>query len=213
MAKFIHLLLLGLICCSAQANVLENESQGFPIDLQGIEGWHGARLIRYEKYGQAQCGVSFQLGFGSKKSEMDFLNYFTSHARQIQNGATCDILPMRYGVLNQLRLQAIEKQNSEAAISLLYAGASTTPFDLDGEVAETYTEDYLLPVLEKFVNLKKIVTENKMEHIANRICSEVSWRKDVGDKSALKRIKHVIARLRDVGVKNLANKINQMCSV
>jgi hypothetical protein len=213
MSRLASYLLLLLVTSYAQADVGGDGSINFPSDLVGMDGWHGVRVIKSEKYGQPQCDASFPNDFGSRKEEIEFLNYFIAHGRQIQDESNCDILSMKYGVLDQLRLLAIQKQQSNAANLLLYYGTPTMPFHLDGEVAETYTESYLLPVLEKFVKLNGLLTNDKTEMLARKICSEVSWRQDVKDAKMLARIRRMVDHLYTIGAKHLAEKIHQTCNI
>jgi len=112
-----------------------------------------------------------------------------------------------YQALNQLLRLVVDKQNPAAANLLLYSGTAKTPFNLDGEAAEGYTEHYLIPVLEKFDKLNTVLDQARESVIAKSICANLQWRDDIKDPVFKKRIQVLVRRLNAKGMGRFAREI------
>ena len=114
-----------------------------------------------------------------------------------------------YQALNQLLRLATVKQNPEATRLLLHSGTAETPFSLDGEVAEGYTEQYLVPVLEKYEGLETVLDQARESVIAADICADLQWREDGKDTEYKKRIQVLVGRLNTKGMGRIVREIER----
>ena len=183
----------------------------YPTTLADMKDWHGIKVMRSQSNGRMNCSISFLPSFGMMEEERNLLIYMVSQNAVVRSQTDCWISPDDvYQALNQLLRLVVEKQNSAAANLLLYSGTAETPFNLDGEVAEGYTEDYLIPVLEKYEKLDTALDQARESVIAKNICADLQWRKDIKDTKFKYRIKMLIEQLNAKRMGRLARRI-QTC--
>lgn len=213
--KVALLVLLLLVSCErspkSEGNSGAATSSGFPTTISAMDGWHGLRVTKSTVYGQPQCNLKFPRRFGQTPEERRLLTYVVSQNMQINEQADCDTILLLYKALDQLRSLAMQEQDRNAAYLILHSGASDMPFNLDGEVAEAYFESYMLPVLEKYRNLRSVLDDKTETDISKDICADVGWWKEVKNVKAIKRIQRLTKVLASSGSKGLVEKIHKTC--
>jgi hypothetical protein len=142
---------------------------------------------------------------------MDLLIFLITRSVEIRSKTDCWISPNDvYAALSQLLVLAVNNQDATAAHVLLYEGTIQAPFNLDGEVAESYTGEYIIPVLEGFQGLSTVLDQSREDIIAKGICANLLWYKDNQDTSLKTRIETLIMKLNERGMGRLAGQI-QAC--
>ncbi|HEX5055526.1 MAG TPA: hypothetical protein VFX02_03425 [Gammaproteobacteria bacterium] len=181
---------------------------GYPLRLSDVEGWRNVHVKHVTLDGMPVCDVLFPENFGIAEEEREYLEYLVSQDSGIQGDLNCYVFPNNaYKALDQLLHLSIEKQDVNAARIILNKGSKEMPFGLDGEVAESYLESYLMPLLEKFEKLDLVLDKSSEDSAVKSICSNLEWRIDVHDSGFVGRV-HVLAdRLRARGLKSLASAI------
>lgn len=81
------------------------------------------------------------------------------------------------------------------------------PFELDGEALESYTESYVVPVLEKFEKLDVVLDQASESIIAKSICINLQKYDDMKDPVFKKRIQVLVKRLNGKGMGRFAREI------
>ena len=185
----------------------------YPTTLADMNGWHGIQVVRSPADGRMNCSISFPPSFGMSEEERNLLIYMVAQSKAVRKKTDCWISPDDiYQALNQLLRLAIAKQNPVAASLLLYSGTTETPFNLDGEVAEGYTEHYLIPVLEKYERLETVLDHARESVIATDVCADLQWREDSKDTVFKKRIQALVGRLHTNGMGRFAREIERCMS-
>lgn len=212
------LLLLVVTCltlaCQQQHPTPAASSDGkgpntsYPTTLADMNGWHGIQVTRSPSNGRINCSVSFPSSFGITADERNLLIYMVAQSVAIRRQTDCWISPNDvYGALNQLLRLVTDRQDHSAARLLLNRGTSGTPFNLDGEVAQEFTESYLIPVLEKFDKLDSVLGKDQEDGIVRSVCSLRVKTEDLKDTALKKRIEMLIMRLRSKGKDRMAHQI------
>lgn len=212
-SKMMLVIACFLVACEQQAPApVTSDGKGpnaaHPTTLTNMNGWHGIEVARSQLNGRMSCSISFPPNFGMSKEEMDLLVYMVAQRRAVRERTDCWISPNDvYQALNQLLRLVVDKQNPAAASLLLYQGTMEIPFNLDGEVAEGYTESYLVPVLEKYEKLDTALDPPRQSVIAKDICANLQWRDDIKDPVFKKRIQLLAKRLKAKGMGRFAREI------
>lgn len=182
----------------------------YPTSLTNINGWHGIQVTKPKVnilgVEMVACRLSFPADFGSTQEEKDFLVYLVTQRSNL-NDKDCQSVESAYQALDQLLRLVVAKQDTATAHLLLYQGTMETPFNLDGEMLEGYTESYLVPVLEKFEKLDTALDPPRQSVIAKDICANLQWRDDIKDPAFKKRIKVLTGRLKAKGMGRFAREI------
>lgn len=215
--KLISKLMLVIVCfliaCEQQSPApIASDGKGpnvtYPTTLTDMNGWHGIQVMRLPSNGRMNCSISFPPNFGIAEEERNLLIYMVARRVAVRSKTDCWISPNdSYQALNQLLRLVVEKQNPAAANLLLHSGTTEMPFSLDGETAESYTEDYLTPVLEKYEKLDTVLDQARESAIAKDICAVLQWRDDVKDPAFKKRIQALVKRLNTKGMGRFAREI------
>lgn len=109
-----------------------------------------------------------------------------------------------YSALGHIARLATELQNSEAAKTLL----RENPYErlgIDGEVAEAFVPDYLIPTLKGFRGLPGLLSPAIVVHLVEMLCPAAAYSHDIIDFPGLYRV------LRTNGAPELADKI-ELCA-
>lgn len=202
------------VACKQQSPTPAASSDGkgpnvaYPTTLADMNGWHGIQVVRSQSNGRMNCSISFPPNFGITEEERNLLIHMVAKSAVVRSKADCWISPDDiYQALNQLLRLVVEKQNPAAANLLLHSGTAETPFNLDGEVAESYTEDYLIPVLERYEKLDTVLDQARESVIAKNICANRQWREDIKDTKFKNRIQVLVEQLNAKGMGGLARQI------
>ena len=141
------------------------------------------------------------------KEQFSFLLQMTKNTYIEEEDMDCPkpIMPLNYYALDRLLYLATNKQDKAAAKVILSPQRSTL-LNLDGELAEEFIGDRMLPVLERYKNLSGILTTNHSEMIATDLCN---WKEFRGEG---KRINRIIQKLEGSGLRDIANAIIKKCN-
>lgn len=183
-----------------------------PMSLEQLDSWHGVRVIKVQKENRLDCQIAFPVHFGASKEEFDVLVYLIENRIHIRRSSDCDASNAIYHVLNQILQLALREQSPEAGAILLEKGGKAHPFNFDGEVAETYAESYLLPVLEGFNKLDVIANANLAQVIAREVCSQLVFYEDVKNQNPKQRVQALLKSLPDRGGREVATQLESQCS-
>ena len=195
---FTFMLLLLLASCN-QGSFPKSLSQ--LNDLEGIEVKKGVRCPDC-------CDIVFSEEYAYRNNEqLTFLLQMTKNNYIEKEDMNCPkpIMPLDYYVLDHLVYLATKKQDKAAAEVILSTQGSSL-LDLDGELAEEFIGDRMLPVLERYKNLSGILTTNHSEMIATDLCN---WKEFRGEG---KRINRIIQKLEGSGLRDIANAIIKKCN-
>lgn len=211
------LLCIFLSGCDKSSDVEEAsrniEQQNYPIVFSKMNGWHGLNAKKLVINAKTYCIIDVPKEFGLTIEERNYLNYIAinSNVASIAMKEDCYTTNIIYIALDQLKLLATKNQDRETARLIIFEGSEAMPFELDGEVAEAYTGDYLIPVLRKYKELSLIIDSKKEDDIARSVCADFSWQQDIKKKDAKKKINDTVAILKAKGLTDLANKIIKGC--
>lgn len=185
-------------------------SSRYPQTLSEINGWHGIQVGERKMDTWVECRLTFPTRFGSSQEEKAFLVYLVSRRAEIVS-KTCQFSPVgAYQALDQLLLLVKNEQDSVAAKILLFREFPGVSLNLDGELAEGYTESYVIPVLETFNTLNTVLDQAREDAIAKDICAILRWREDLKDTKFRDRVKLLVEKLKVKGMVQLALEI-QSC--
>jgi hypothetical protein len=114
------------------------------------------------------------------------------------------IMALDYYALDHLVYLATKRQD-KSATEVILSTQSSSFLDLDGELAEEFIGDRMLPVLEKYNNFNGILTIKHADMLATDLCN---WKEFRGE---VKRINLIIQKLEISGLKDIADAINKKC--
>ena len=203
MKLFINSLLI-LSCLFVISSCSEKTS--FPKKLSQLNSQVGIEVKKGVRCPDC-CDVMFSEDFAYKnKEQFSFLLQMTKNTYIEEEDMDCPkpIMPLNYYALDRLLYLATNKQDKAAAKVILSPQRSTL-LNLDGELAEEFTGDRILPVLEQYQDLAGILTDKHADSLAADLCY---WKEFRG---AVKRVNRIIKRLEDSGLKGVADVINKKC--
>jgi len=173
-----------------------------PKTKAALDGWQG---IKIRKCGPKCCELVFPHTFGLN-NKIQLMSLRSLVNAELVHDVDCMML-VNIDALNQIKFLAVEKKDQEAARMLLspmtYGG-----FNLDGEVAEQFVEDYQLVILEKFDDLPSILNRHIEEELSIAICS---WLEVSSDELGRKRINKLIKKLKSKNLNEFIEKITSKC--
>lgn len=168
-----------------------------------LNGWQGLKI---EKDGAELCRLVFPENYGlANMAQLNWLRELVNS--NLDHDLDC-VLQVNYAALDQIKLLAAEKQDTDATAMLLdpkrYGG-----FDLDGELAEEYAGEYQLPVLEKSRKLTNFL-ENKqvVEQLTDSVCS---WVEVSGEKKERNRVKALVQLLKRENFPLFTSMLSSKC--
>ena len=168
--------------------------------LYGISIKEGARC-------KECCDLVFPESFGlAKRTELEFLVNIINKGDKIKHDMDC-VMPLDSDVLDHIRFLAINKQDKMAASLLVYPGGHGGLKLGGGELEETYADEYIRPVLEKYSKLEDVVSPKAMKYIADKIC--LTWVNPTIESSM--NLSELIKSLRKRQFQDLADKIEITC--
>ena len=183
-----------------------NKRESFPESLSQLNKLKGIEVKKGIRCPDC-CDVVFSEKFAyQNKEQFTFLLQMTKNTYIEEEDMNCPkpIMPLNYYALDRLVYLATNKQD-KAAAEVILSPQSTTLLNLDGELAEEFTGDRILPVLEQYQNLNGILTNKHGDSLATHLCY---WKEFRG---AVKRVNRIITKLENSGLKDIANVINEKC--
>ena len=153
------------------------------------------------------CDVVFSDDFAyQNKKQFKFLLQMTKNTYIEEEDMDCPkpLMPLNYYALDRLVYLATKKQD-KAAAEVILSPQRTSRLNLDGELAQEFTGDRILPVLEQYRDLSGILTDKHAESLASDLCY---WKNNRG---AVKRVNRIVKRLESSGLKSIADAINKEC--
>jgi len=183
-----------------------------PVKIEQLDGWHGARVTKIKRGNRLDCNITFPEQFGMAAEEFDLLLYVIANHTRLRRSSDCDSSQTIYQMLDQIRNLTVQHQSLVAASVLLEEGSKEFVFSFDGEVAETYTESYVVPVLEEFKNLPSVLNSGLIQRISQNICGRLSFYEDVKDTKLKGRVSVLIKKLKSDREAELADSILKRCA-
>ena len=167
-----------------------------------LNGWQN---IKIRKCGNQCCELVFPPGFGhkNKKQLAALRNLVNSH---LEHDIDC-MLQTNEDALKQIKFLATENQDDDAALMILSPN-SFGGFNLDGALAEEYSGEYQLPVLEKYQKLDAILNVKRQEEVSTDLCS---WLEVLGETSDRERVKKLIPYFKSKNIGKFADIITEKC--
>lgn len=197
----LHLILTAVFCVMVSSPCVASDVPDLPAKVSGLNGWHGARIE------SKSCQLVFSPGFGKKPAELKLLQELQLHYLEIPYDLQCVDLEGGTTALNQIKQLAVSDQIGAAA-SLIVFGPHTGKLFIDGEVAETYGEDYLYPVLLEYKDLNRLIPDAKEAEVATDVCNTL-YNPNTSEKF---NFKGLIKHLKKKKMQSLVNKIKSECS-
>lgn len=155
MYKFIQLLIALVVLQTAAPEI--TYAVGLELNTSNVRIPNTLSAL-IEKTGIGKkCNIVFSNKFGSTKKNLEYLLLILARNHVIKNDIDCNT-DIRIDVLTYVKYLAIIKQQREAASFMLF---KFTEFNLDGELAEFYAQDYLVPVLSGYKDLDELLSNKK----------------------------------------------------
>lgn len=154
------------------------------------------------------CDLVFPevFGFGSMR-ELEFLQLIVNRRPELEHDLKCVTGFWNYDVLDHFKYLATVRQDRQAA-KMLLTPPSQGGFDLGGgELDEVYGDEYVRPVVEKYIKLGELLNEKVMAYVAQELC--FAWFNPVIDSTI--DIPKLTADLRRRKLNVFANKIEAAC--
>jgi len=152
------------------------------------------------------CSLHFPAKYGMLSNDQ-----FSRLLRLAREGYKIDVnldckTSIKHEALAQIRTLAVHNQYKKAALALLGSQRSEE-LHLDGEIAEEFAGEYILPTLEKYDRLSELLTPQVEESIVREICGWAASRKE------MKRVELVKSNLLRRGYTAVAKKIESECGL
>lgn len=171
-----------------------------------FNGWQGTKIKRGGDCGPKCCAIIFPKDFGyGDKAQLNLLKRLVINANNIVHDVDC-WMPIDYFTLNQIRYLALERQDVDAAL-LLVDRLNHQELKLDGELEAEYSGEYELPVLEKFKDIKSIISEKNASLLSDSVCA---W---AVPRNELRRINKLVDHLSLEGMNKISNLIKKKCDM
>jgi hypothetical protein len=191
--------LLTAALAAASLQAIAGDVTGLPKKVSQLNGWHGTRI--------QGCELIFAPDFGKKPSEVNLLEELQRHYYDMKFDVACDVMA-DVTALDQLAKVAVQDQSRDAA-RLIVLGPYNGKLFLDGDLAESYGETYLYPVLLKYNDLEGLrIPKEKETKIAYQICMTAYNPSTGGDFSLDKLVTH----LKEKKLHSLVNAISRQCA-
>lgn len=197
---------------TSNAGAQQAISQFKPLSLEQLDGWHGVKVLKTIKENRIECDIVFPATFGQSANEFDTLIYLIENRLSIRRASACDASQTIYQILDLILSLAIRHRDLNAATVLIRKGREGHAFAFDGEVAESYTDSYLLPVLEEFHSLQAFTNTDLSRAIAQDICGMLSFYEDVKDPKPKQRISALAKSLPARGGGEIARQLQKRCA-
>lgn len=183
-----------------------SEKKSFPQKLSQLHNQVGIEVKKGVRCPDC-CDVVFSEDYAyQNKEQFSFLLQMTKNASIEEEDMNCPkpLMPLDYYALDHLVYLATKKQD-KAAAEIILSPQRTTRLNLDGELAEEFTGDRILPVLEQYRDLRGVLTDKHAEQLASDLCY---WKEYRG---AAKRVNRIVKRLENSGLKSIVDAINKKC--
>ncbi|MDH5719579.1 MAG: hypothetical protein OEZ13_03065 [Spirochaetia bacterium] len=179
-------------------------NESIPEKISELKNWRGIKIL-LDKEDNKKCSLIFPEKFGYKKEKEVYLLIRLINLRHFMEFDLCKPEIDKDG-LNHLKYLAIQKQDKTAAWALLFP-EEHQGFDLDGEALETYDSQYLVQIIDKFIQLKMLMHKKRTNaDFATNICFGIRFTKD--EKIDLTNI---LKKLKEKGLEKFAELVEEKC--
>ena len=201
------LLVTLLIALSSWSVAASDPDRRWPTKWSELDGWNGLRVEKQVDFKNQRklCYLRFPADYGTVNDEQ-----FTRLLRLAREGYKIDVdldcyTSINYEVLGHIRFLAIQKQFRKAVLAIL-GPHRNEELRLDGEIAEEFAGDYILPTLERYERLSSILSPEIEDSLAHEICGWAIPREE------MKRVRIAQSDLTKRGYTSLAKKIAAKCA-
>ena len=187
--------------------VLAGSDNILPGKVSDLDGWHGLQI----KYG-ARCpkcpDLIFPENFGVQNDkELMIIKELINNRRKMDVDLE-HIPPVSYYALDHLVYIATEKKDIDAA-KLILRGQYTGDIKVDGELAEEYAIDRIVPVLKEMPQAPSLVNKclsvEQKKNLAEYICERAAA------NGELQEMYQLSSNLKKSGEKILSHEIEVQC--